>query len=456
MNKLVFVAAAVVSFLFPITSFSQGLLGPSGAPEPTMRTLDQLYDYIGAAQTQISQLQAQMDSMSNRLVAAEAQVTSLSNRLEMTYDLTDAAYLWAMRAAESAAAATSRVAQLAASQSPLTRTPVTTMVDTNGFMCSMTVKSNGYPAIAFMDENRADLKYAEWDGVQWIVQTVYTNGYTGYSPSLAMQLGTDLPAISFYNAEASNLMYAAWNGAAWQVSVVDSAGNVGSGCSLAFHSSGNPAISYCDLSNGRIKYAGWNGSSWVFHTLTTDVGGTNFSAVTSLAFTGGGALPAIAFLDPRDSFVHYAAWNGATWQIEIVDSSVVYGAGFDQISLVFTPGGEPAITFYDHFDPGLFYAEHSSGSWNIQLVDSGVFMGLMPDLAFNSAGQPCISYMGGSESLKYAEWNGSSWDRQVVAKYWSGYFTSLAFSPLGHPIISHYGLSDGVSGLIFTEILPAP
>ena len=106
------------------------------------------------------------------------------------------------------------------------------------------------------------------------------------------------------------------------------------------------------------------------------------------------------------------------------------------------------MCYYDDSGRGLVYAIHTPEHWTIQIVDGGRNIGCFADLAFNPAGQPCISYQDVSNiCLKYADWNGNSWRKQVACKSVSGQFSSLAFTTSGHPLISHTAMVNGNAGL---------
>ncbi len=56
--------------------------------------------------------------------------------------------------------------------------------------------------------------------------------------------------------------------------------------------------------------------------------------------------------------------------------------------------------------------------WTTHVVDSGPNAGISPSVALDSQGRPQIAYyglVGGTRDVRYAKWNGSAWDTQIVA-----------------------------------------
>jgi len=254
----------------------------------------------------------------------------------------------------------------------------------------------------------------------------------------------------------------------WHIQTVDSSDDLwGDGNCLALDSSDHPHISY--LSHERrgdsrrityLKYAVWNGAEWDIQTVGTAVG-----EGTSLVLDSNGS-PHISYYDDRPRLVtyrgtqlchvlKYAAWNGQSrsWDIQPVDDAIP-SASF--ASLALDSKGYPRIAYcaytdlQKHYDTGIDsvrYAAWNGSSWDIQTVDS---VGGRPSLALDSGDQPHISYLydeidefnGGPSYVKYAAWNGSSWDIQAVDSLgvWS---VSLALDSRDYPQISYGESSPG-------------
>ena len=94
------------------------------------------------------------------------------------------------------------------------------------------------------------------------------------------------------------------------------------------------------------------------------------------------------------------SYAGTVWNIETVDSTGDVGW---YLSLAFDSGGNPCISYLDYTNGDLKYAKWTGSSWNIQTVDSTGDVGKYSSLAFDSGGNPCISYYGVTNGdLKYA------------------------------------------------------
>ncbi len=59
--------------------------------------------------------------------------------------------------------------------------------------------------ISYLDETNGALKYARWDGAQWLIETVET-GDVGWYTSLVLD-GNDRPHITHYNQAMNDLRY---------------------------------------------------------------------------------------------------------------------------------------------------------------------------------------------------------------------------------------------------------
>jgi PKD repeat protein len=317
-----------------------------------------------------------------------------------------------------------------------------------GRYTSLAFDSWGNPAISYYDVRHGDLKYAHWNGSSWDIETVDSVGDVGQYTSLALD-ASDKPAISYYDATNGNLKYACWNGTSWDIETVDSAGDVGSYASLALDSLSNAAISYYDATNDDLKYAHFDGAVWDIETVDSagDVG-----RYTSLAL---GSLdnPAISYYDATKGDLKYAyrccGWT--TWGIETVDSVGDVGSytslAFDCLYFPCLASGNPAISYYDATNGALKYAHWNGTSWDIETVDSEDWVGSHTSLAFDSCcdsccgdiGNPAISYYDATNGdLKYAHWSGTKWDIDIVdSAGWAGRYTSLAFTSSGSPAISY-------------------
>ena len=134
--------------------------------------------------------------------------------------------------------------------------------------------------------------------------------------------------------------------------------------------------------------------------------------------------------------------SALTWQIETVDSAGVVGR---DTSLALNGTGIPHISYfeynYDGPDLNLKYAWYDGSSWQNETVDSDGDVGSCSSLAIDAAGTPRISYQG-QGVLMYAWRDGTGWHRETVDSSEGlgvnrGGDTSLALDAAGNPRIAY-------------------
>ncbi len=340
-----------------------------------------------------------------------------------------------------------------------------------GEYTSLAFDSSGNPRISYYDDSNKDLKYAAWDGTQWVITTVDGTNYKKDG-----QKG--------YNWDGDN-------GRAQSSSI-----NVGKYSSLVLDRNGNPRISYYDETHGILKYATWDGSKWVISTVDSSKseggsrsnwgdwgwggyqnhdndneytkyyhGTQKIGEYSSLALDSTGK-PRISYHDEGNEDLKYATWDGSQWVITTVDGTNYKKAGQkgcnwdgdhgrdqynsikvgDYSSLALDSTGSPRISYYDETNKDLKYATWDGSRWVITTVDSVKTVGEYSSLELNANGDPRISYYDASNGhLKFAAWNrtNSLWVTEIVdSSKKVGTFTSLALNSQGMPCISYYDQSN--------------
>lgn len=128
----------------------------------------------------------------------------------------------------------------------------------------------------------------------------------------------------------------------------------------------------------------------------------------------------------------------AAWRTRTVDAP---GNGMSP-SLAVDSSNRPHISYYDYTNKDLKYAKWNGTSWETTTVDSAGDVGSYSSIALDAAGYPHISYnehLGSLDHLKHAKWNGSSWEIETVdATDWVGSYNSIAIDGGGNPHISYF------------------
>jgi hypothetical protein len=292
---------------------------------------------------------------------------------------------------------------------------------------SIAIDSYDRPHIAY--KGGFNLKYAYYDGSQWLIYTIDT-----ISPgdcSLALDSDNN-PHIAYNNLSNLTLKYAYYDGSSWQITDVDTDYNVGDYNSIDIDSNNNPHISYYDDRYYDLKYAYFDGDSWQISNIDASIlSGSH----TSLKLDNND-LPHISYKVVSSLDLKYTYYNGIDWIISGIDSGGDVGS---HSSLDLDINENPGIAYSDSTNTALKYAIFDGSVWNITTIDSEGSVGSFSSLAFNSYDNPHISYYDGTNlDLKYAYNDGTDWQISTLDSDGQvGTGSSIAVDSNDNPHISY-------------------
>ena len=254
----------------------------------------------------------------------------------------------------------------------------------------------------------------------------------GYSSLSSVATGTTAPTL-------------------WQIRAVDGTA-ADSDAALAYDPLGNPTVAYLDDTTGdgwgdAVVFARWNGASWDVETVET--GSFGGPGGIDLAYDPADGNPSLSYFTYDSSFwatgtLKFAHRSGGVWTIQAITNRVFTNS---ETSLAYNPlNGFPAISFskFPRGSGALKLAEWNGASWNVQVIEAVV--GRWHSLAFDPQGKPSVAYsddLNGDnwiDTLKLAGWNGAAWDIEIVETGVVGYGVKaeLAYDPLTNaPAIVH-------------------
>ena len=208
--------------------------------------------------------------------------------------------------------------------------------------------------------------------------------------------------------------------------------------------------------------AGFCQVSW--QTEIVDSSNTWFNYTFNALALDGNGTPHIVYYEHQQEEVIHAVRSGNTWLEEVVDSGLDLYFGF---SLTYDSADIPHLSYYGRDDTMdrtfLFYCRNESSGWERTKVDSSLgFLGewylwLFSSIALDTFVLPGIAYIAWDIAdsihyVKYAHYNGSSWDlttveydsacanTQTMPTDWS---PSLAYTGGSDPVIAFYHAYDG-------------
>jgi Chitobiase/beta-hexosaminidase C-terminal domain/EPTP domain/Dockerin type I domain/Beta-propeller repeat len=273
---------------------------------------------------------------------------------------------------------------------------------------------------------------------EWKLETVDETGDVGQGCSVVVD---DNAVVHIAYVETSspygNLKYAKYESGSWSVQTLDNSGEVLGAwqTSIILDNNSRPHIAYA-TNNGAgsfgLYHVKWNGTSWESTKITS-----SHMEYPALAL-GSNDYPHISCNSSPDDDLHHIYWNGSSWVDETVDTT--WNCGVDS-SIVIEENGHIHISYRGGYSGtyGLRYAKWDGATWNTETVQAS---GAVVDtsLQLDSNGYPCIAYGDTADNkLKYAYWNGSEWVLETIGNM--SFFNnsvSLAMNPSGEPQIAYY------------------
>lgn len=370
--------AGVTVILAAPLARAQGSLSPPGAPAPTMKTLQELWDKVSVQQAALASLSRQ-----NSLLLA-------ANGVNLPWNFRNA---------------------------PSPSGPLDLAFD-----------AEGRATVAYIDSLGA-IRLARFDGAAWTGEEVApdSTGLNGISLAFAPD-GTPAMAFQANTLGGSEIGYAYYDGSTWQTETVDARNPAASICSLAFSPAGQPAIAHGIQTTTNLIFSVRVGSAWSHATV--DAGGE----ASALAF-GPDGQPAIAY--SRYDGLYLARFDGTNWNKAPLDGQIpaecALGFGSDRQPVIVYNiyGNELKSAVYDGTAWNTATLDSNAGSDHFAY----------PTLAFGPEGQPACAYarvdsLAGA-SLKFIRYVGGVSPETIDSRGDTGYFASLAFGPDGQPAIAY-------------------
>ena len=313
------------------------------------------------------------------------------------------------------------------------------IVDSDAGSPSIALYSQGLPHIAYTYDGGSSpsLRYASYSGTQWTVQTVKTStGLSTYQNSLALDSNGN-PWIVYetgytnaYSLYASSNTTGSWN----STMITQSPGKLIQDAALVADSSNNPRVCYTNSSAVFVTYAAysagtWNSSTINFQSLYPPDDGVQISAVAMALDSNGN--PWIAANNYAQVSLMYAHFDGTNWT-KATSGGTCYSQWSMQI--VLGPNGYPQMLWGD--SEVDLYGLTSSGAV-FTTIDTSTKCNVA--LALDSSGYAHVLYEDATtQALKYAVYNGSSWNIEKLASPGNASNLSMVLDDEGLAHIAYY------------------
>jgi hypothetical protein len=181
--------------------------------------------------------------------------------------------------------------------------------DQVGTYCSIDVDTNRRPHITYYNSTHDQIRYAHWDGAQWVLRIVDGPGFnTGRvaGPASYVKVGADgHPRVAY--VAGGGIYFAQWNGTTWQRTSTAIAQGFLTSLALNPALGQEPAVTYMPSSSSSsssyssLVFAQRTSGTWSAETLLSGLTDTDCTYSRTLS-------PGNVVFSP-DGTAHMAAWN---------------------------------------------------------------------------------------------------------------------------------------------------
>ncbi len=285
----------------------------------------------------------------------------------------------------------------------------------------------GYPHIGYSRYYYRDVeRYARWDGSRWLTETVDSSSSDmGIWGSLDLD-SLDRPHLAYLQLVGSNygyLRYAFWNGSQWVKATVDTNDDPYDAANIVVDRLGGVHFACHWTSQPYMKYMYWNGSQWWKQIVdSTSSGDASGLALDSLRRSH---LSCFTYLNGGDPL--YCFWDGSRWVKRSHNDPSPSGA---VSSIALDQAGAPHILYLVGLNPyKTKYMRWNGTDWDTSTIADSAYCGTS-GLVLDADGWPHVAYAVSRGSsryrIEYARWSGASWIKEVVDTSGFDPFPSLA------------------------------
>lgn len=290
---------------------------------------------------------------------------------------------------------------------------VETVAD-NGQMPAISLDSSGNPRIAYGDYYHA--RYSVYNGATWSTYLIY---YEYYGECEYFDIVADESDKSHVTFSKGGILYYSEEGSTpdvWDTDQLFPGTGGGVWNSLGLSSQSYPGISYYSLYSNELRYVFWDGSQWVPEFCDTEGSSGNYNSI----IIEGEDEAHVAYSSTAPTIgLKYAYRNGADdWITSFVDTEMTSEP--IGMSIALAEDGNPRISY--NTPEELRYASWNGSSWDIETVFPLATIDL-GDTGANEYGTSLALYQGqphivhcslDAQSLLYSWNDGTCWQTDSI------------------------------------------